>query len=135
MDALEQRAAGSLGWSISLTRPIQVANDKLKQAREMSYAVGNFVFECIRPWDNRVYVSGLFAERATRLNWKAVQNPVEDNRIYRDNLSGNVQRYWDSFASFAGEGLKKPICKLTAINGFLYSLFLLNYSKERGFYF
>lgn len=93
-----------------------------------------FITECVRFHDNRIYVAGLFAKRVARYNWGRLQIPIESTTQYKDNFSGKIQRKWDNLTSFAGENLKRPLCKLTVINSFSYALFALDYSKEKGFY-
>jgi len=133
MDALEKRV--SLSDALSIPR-MQVTNigDKLRQARDISYECGKFALECVRPYDNRVYVAGLYGGKIARINWEIVQDPIENSKTYQNNLTGRFQRITDKVASYIAESLKKPLCKTTAINGFLYALFALNYSKERGFH-
>ena len=134
MDALEKRVSLSNVPSINWVHPIETTASKLKQARDISYACGKFTLECVRPYDNRVYVAGLFAKSIVKHNWERLQDPVEDTKIYPDSYKGQIQKCWDKVASIVGEVTKKPLCKTTAINSFVYALIALNYSKEKGFY-
>jgi len=59
MDALEKRVM--LRDSISIPRiHIKRPTGRLKKVVDMAYESGKFLAECIRPYDNRVYVAGLY---------------------------------------------------------------------------
>lgn len=133
MDALEKRVLLSDTFSIPRI-PVAKATSKLKKAKDISYTCIKFLFECVRPYDNRVYVAGLYGRKIAKINWEIVQNPIKDSKNYQNNLTRRFQRVTDKVVSYIAEALKKPLCKTTAINGFLYALFTLNYSKEKGFH-
>lgn len=84
--------------------------------------------------NNRLTAAARFAYDIVQQNIESVQTPVEEDRVYKKDFAGKMQKAWDGIANIIADSIKTPLCYATFISPFVYSLFALRYSREKRAY-